>query len=108
VRIVIDLSEQRVLLTEPDDFTRFSVAVEGGGAEEALAAMVHQSGLGRLQPDGAHVVVDPVALRSLAGDAATIEWDEGFAGMCAYAAGKGWVEADGGILAHIERHEGLG
>jgi hypothetical protein len=22
--------------------------------------------------------------------------------MCAYAAGKGWVNADGGILAHIE------
>jgi len=22
--------------------------------------------------------------------------------MCAYAAGKGWVEPDGGVLAHIE------
>jgi hypothetical protein len=108
VIIVIDLSEQRVLLTEPDDFGRFSVAVEAGEAPEALVEVVRQSGLGHLQPDGAHVVVDPVALRALAGAAATPEWDEGFAGMCAYAAGKGWVEADGGILAHIERHEGPG
>ena len=46
-------------------------------------------------------MVDPVALRALAGAAATDEWDEGFAGMCAYAAGKGWVEDDG-VVAHIE------
>ena len=31
VLIVIDLSEARVYLREPDDFTRFSVAVEGDG-----------------------------------------------------------------------------
>jgi hypothetical protein len=58
-----------------------------------------------LKEDGAHVAVDPVALRALAGPAATEQWDEGFAGMCAYAAGKGWVEADGGVLAHIERRD---
>jgi hypothetical protein len=28
--------------------------------------------------------------------------------MCAYAAGKGWVEADGGVLAHIERRDEQG
>ena len=48
-------------------------------------------------------MVDPVALRALAGPAADEAWDEGFAGMCAYAAGKGWVEPDGGVLAHIGR-----
>jgi hypothetical protein len=101
VRIVIDLTESRVLLTDPDDFTRFSVAVEGDGD---LAAVVHQSGLGRLK-DGDHVVVDPVALRALAGTAATDRWDEGLAGMLSYAAGKGWVEADGGVIAHIERRD---
>jgi hypothetical protein len=108
VIIVIDLVEERILLTQPDDFTHFSAAVEGGGPEGSLAQVVHQSGLGHLQPDGGHLVVDPVALRALAGQAATPEWDEAFAGMCAYAAGKGWVEADGGILAHIEWHDGAG
>ncbi len=101
MHIVIDLSEDRVLLTEPDDFARFSVAIEGSGAS-SLAEVVHQSGLGRLREDGEHVVVDPIALRALAGEAATDAWDEGLAAMVAYAAGKGWVEADGGILAHVE------
>lgn len=102
--IVIDLDESRVLLQDPADFTRFSVATEGSGD---LADVVRQSGLGRLKDDGEHVVVDPVALRALAGPAANDQWAEGFDGMCEYAAGKGWVEADGGIVAHIEpRGEG--
>ena len=98
---MIDLSESRVLLTDPDDFSRFSVAVEGEGD---LAGVVHKSGLGRLKDDE-HVVVDPVALRALAGTAATDRWDESLAGMLSYAAGKGWMEADGGVLAHIERRD---
>jgi hypothetical protein len=105
VIIVIDLVEERVILTQPGDFTRFSVAVQGGGTQDDLVQVVHQSGLGYLQPDGSHLVVDPIALRALAGSAATPEWDTGFEGMCTYAAGKGWVEADGGILAHIERRD---
>ncbi|MGD0747364.1 MAG: hypothetical protein ABSB68_06100 [Acidimicrobiales bacterium] len=101
--IVIDLSEARVHLADPDDFTRFSVAADGVGD---LAEVVRSAGLGRLRCDGEHVVVDPVALRALAGPAATDEWDRGLAGMVAYAAGKGWVEPDGGVLAHIERRDG--
>ncbi len=103
--IVIDLSEARVHLGDPEDFTLFSVAVEGVGD---LVGVLDRSGLGRLRPDGEHVVVDPVALRALAGPAATDEWDEGFADMCAYAAGKGWVEPDGGVVAHIERRDEAG
>jgi hypothetical protein len=100
MRIEIDLSRATVSLRDPDEFTRFSVAVAGDGD---LARVVEQSGLGRLGPDGRHVVVDPAALRALAGPVAGDAWDQGFAGMCAYAAGKGWVEPDGGVLAHIER-----
>ncbi len=103
--IVIDLSESRVHMSEPDDFTRFSVAVAGDGD---LGQLVRTSGLGRVSEDGGNVAVDPVAVRALAGAAATEAWEDGFAGMCAYAAGKGWVEADGGILAHIEPHREAG
>ena len=99
--IVIDLAEGRVYLNDPGDFTSFSVALEGDGD---LAEVVRQSGLGRLRDDGEHVVVDPVALRALAGPAADEAWDEGFSGMCAYAAGKGWMEDDG-VVAHIERRD---
>ncbi len=99
MRIVIDLSGGGASLRDAAEFTRFSVALEGEGD---LAQVVRESGLGRLAPDGEHVVVDPAAVRALAGPAADDGWDEGFAGMCAYAAGKGWVEPDGGVLAHIE------
>jgi hypothetical protein len=103
VLIVIDLSDATVSLRRPEEFTRFSVEVAGEGD---LAAVVGQSGLGRLAADGEHVVVDQAAVRTLAGPAADEAWDEGFAGMCAYAAGKGWVEPDGGVLAHIEPVQG--
>ena len=103
--IVIDLSGATVSLEDPDDFTRFSVALEGQGDPAGVLAA---SGIGRLGDDGEHVVVDPAALRALAGPAADEAWDEGFSGMCAYAAGKGWVEDDGGVLAHIERRDGGG
>jgi hypothetical protein len=105
VQIVIDLSEARVHLSDPDDFRRFSVAVEGEGD---LEGVVDQSGIGRLRPDGEHVVIAPVALHALAGSCATDEWDEGLAGMVAYAAGKGWVDADGGLVAHIEPRDEAG
>jgi len=97
VLVLIDLSAGGVTL--------FSVALEGRGD---VAAVVRAAGLGHLADDGAHVVVDPTALRALAGPAADEAWDEGFAGMCAYAASKGWVEAGGGLLAHIEGSDGAG
>jgi hypothetical protein len=100
VLIVIDLSGAKVSLRDPHVFTRFSVLLEGDGD---LAEVLRLSGLGRPGADGEHVVVDPGALRALAGPAARDDWDEGFAGMCAYAAGKGWVESDGGLVAHVSR-----
>ena len=106
MHIAVDLTDGSVVLQQPDAFDRFSVEVAGEGAGEALGAIVQRTGLGRLQPDGDHVAVDPAALRRLAGPAATPAWEAGFEGMCAYAAGKGWVEADGAILAHIERPDG--
>ncbi len=98
--IVIDLSAVQVHLDEPDEFTRFSVALRGAGD---LPSVLATSGLGRLRDDGQHVVVDPAALRALAAPTAGPGWDDGFAAMRDYAATKGWVEDDGGVVAHIER-----
>ena len=98
--ILIDLSAGGVTLRDPDEFTRFAVAVSGAGE---LERVVREAGLGRVRADGEHVVVDPAALRRLAGPAATAAWEEGLSGMTAYAARQGWVEDDGGIVAHIER-----
>ena len=62
------------------DFDRFSVEVAGEGSEERLAAVVDESGLGRVRPDGDHLVVDPLAVRRLAGGAATVDWEARFRG----------------------------
>ncbi len=103
VIVVIDLTEERVILAEPDDFGRFSVAVDGTSGRRSSRLLVGEGdSLGRLQADGTQVAVDPLALKSLAGPSATQAWEDGFEKMRAYAAGKGWVEADGAILAHIE------
>jgi hypothetical protein len=106
VIIVIDLAGRSVTLAQPDDFGAFSVQVLGDAEEGALPAVVSETHLGRMAPDGMHVVVDPVTVRALAGTSVDDGWDAGFGAMCAYAAGKGWIEADGGILAHIEPGEG--
>jgi hypothetical protein len=103
VLVLLDLSAGGVTLRDPSDFTRFSVAPAGEGD---LDAAVRGTGLGHLADDGEHVVVDPAALRALAGPAADAAWEEGFAGMCAYAAAKGWVDPGGGLLAHIEPGSG--
>jgi hypothetical protein len=103
VLVLIDLSAGGVTLRDPSDFTRFSVALTGDGD---LDAALRGAGLGRPADDGRHFVVDPAALRTLAGSAADAAWEEGFAGMCAYAASNGWVEPGGGLLAHIEPGSG--
>ncbi|MGP0032216.1 MAG: hypothetical protein ACLPVF_17150 [Acidimicrobiales bacterium] len=104
--IEVDLPRRSLALRTPDAFDGFSVEVVGPGSPDELAAVVVRSGLGRVDPDGTHVVVDPRSVHRLAGDAATADWVAGFDGMCAYAAGKGWVEADGGIRAHVVWTEG--
>jgi hypothetical protein len=104
--MVVDLSNGSAVLHQPDACDAFSVDVVGEGSEDALVAALARSGLGRLTADGIHVAVDPGALRRLAGPAVTPGWEDGFEGMCAYAAAKGWVEADGAIRAHIERPDG--
>ena len=99
--IVLRLTEESVTLEDPGSFGLFSVRVEGGRESGRVQEVAQSSGLGRLRDDGQHVVVAPDAVRRLAGAAVNEEWEEGFAGMCRYAAGQGWIE-DGGILAHIE------
>jgi hypothetical protein len=102
MRILIDLPARTVGLSEPDAFDGFSVEVTGKGTPEYLGEVVGEAGLGRIDPDGTHVLVDPQGLRTLAGAAVTPQWEASLEGMCAYAASKGWIADDGAIQAHIE------
>ncbi|HEY2214832.1 MAG TPA: hypothetical protein VGH31_07235 [Acidimicrobiales bacterium] len=99
--ILLNLGEGRVTLDDPANFGQFSVRVDDGRSPEAIRQLVESSGLGTLHHDQEHVVVDPAAVRRLAGSVVDDDWEQGFSAMCTYAASKGWLE-DGGILAHIE------
>ncbi|WP_426954332.1 hypothetical protein [Muricoccus radiodurans] len=88
-----------VLLTGPDDFRRFSILFDPGarGSAPAEAALARVA-----RPDGDAAWVSEAALRDLAPRAGEADWQEGFAGMVAYARGRGWVDDQGAIRAHIE------
>jgi hypothetical protein len=70
-------------LTEPDDFSRFSVRV-------AISD---------------HTYVAPSTVKELAMDhAKDTAWLAGFESMLQYASTAGWVGKDGAVRAHIEQN----
>ena len=90
-----------VALDEPDDFTRFHVAVRGGRDRSSLDVALADAGAGRL--DGDDAVIDVGWLRSRAAGRVADDWDDGFRGMLAYAERKGWTDAAGtGVRGHVE------
>jgi hypothetical protein len=99
--ILLNLGEGSVTLDDPENFGQFSVRIDGARSPEVVRQLIESSALGRLHHDQEHVVVDPEAVRRLAGIVVDDDWEQGFSAMCTYAASKGWLE-DGGILAHIE------
>ncbi|HVX20274.1 MAG TPA: hypothetical protein VHB02_02890 [Acidimicrobiales bacterium] len=105
MELVVDLQAGTVDLTDPDDFAHFAVRVSGpaepAGGADRLAAVLADTEVGRLE-GGADAFILPDAVRSLAAGRAGEGWEDGFAGMCRYAATKGWVADDGGIQAHVE------
>jgi hypothetical protein len=104
IRIDLEPHPPVVSLEEPDDTSRFHVAVHGGssGGDEALVfgALV-DAAAGRLEGDDAWITVD--ALRRMAAGRVGPSWDDELAGMLDYARGKGWLdERAHAIRAHVE------
>ena len=89
------LPSGEVVLEDADDFRRFAVLVPEGTvlADSALAGLV--------RIEGDHAWVPPGTVTGLHPDAGP-DWHRQFDGMVAFAAGKGWTDADGHIRAHIE------
>jgi hypothetical protein len=96
--VVIVVDGDAVRLDEPEDCTRFHVAVVGD-ADGALAA----AGAGRFEDrDTAFVSVD--AVRGMAAGRVGAGWAGDFAAMLRFAESKGWLADDGTtIQAHVER-----
>ena len=92
--MVIVVRDNTVRLDEPGDFKGFKVVVEQGDGSGLFA-------VGRLaHRDTAWITVD--AVRRLAGNAVTPEWESGFTAMLDYAKTKGWLDDSGDIQAHVE------
>lgn len=94
MHILVAATEQgpRVSLEEPDDCTRFHVAVQGL-AREAAARAIELAGVGTLdEADAAWIRV--VALRERAEGRVAGDWAERFHAMLAYAGHKGWLSED--------------
>jgi hypothetical protein len=116
MELVVDLSTAAVTLRDHDGMTDFSVLAVGeqpgdgerNGALGALAAALSVHDAGTVDPAG-DVLVPPMALERLAGEAAVLEggalssdWGGRFAAMLEYAATRGWLADDGSIRAHVE------
>jgi hypothetical protein len=91
----------RVRLDDPDDVTRFHVAIVGSRDQRAAHEALARNGVGRLQGEQAFISVD--AVRRLAEGRVGQQWETDFVAMLDYAAGKGWLDADRTTIeAHVE------
>ena len=92
--MIVRVDAGSVHLLEADDLRRFSIAMPDTAAARDMLAMVAR--LDGLE----HAWIAPDRIRALAG-AAEPGWAEAFDKTIAYAATKGWTDADGALRAHI-------
>jgi hypothetical protein len=109
--VVIDLAHGVVVLTGRDALDSLSVRVDAPAsdvAQDRLTDALAGAGIGRVDGHGDALLPTGV-LRGLAAEEAASEgqeldadWDEGFDGMLAIAVGRGWIDDDGAVRAHVE------
>lgn len=101
--VQIDIRPERpvVTLEEPDDCTRFHLAVVGGRDIGRVFGALVDAAAGRLEGDHALITID--AVRRMARDRVGDDWDARFDAMLDYARTKGWIDDTGNaIQAHVE------
>ena len=97
VAVSLDVHDAPVALREPDDFTAFSVQVDGNGDWDALARAL--DGTAHVDPPHVWVALDALGALGRGDDA---QWLEQLDGMVAYARSKEWVDEHGCVRAHCE------
>jgi hypothetical protein len=103
VFVQIDVAPERpvVTLEEPDDCTRFHLAVVGGRDLGRVFGALVDAAAGRLESDHALITID--AVRRMAAGRVSDDWPERFEAMLDYARTKGWIDDTGNaIQAHVE------
>lgn len=92
--MIVRIDDGTVRLLETDDLRRFSIAMPDTAAAQATLATV-------ARPEGReHAWIAPDRIRALAGSVPP-GWADEFSKTVAYAATKGWTDADGSLRAHI-------
>ena len=89
------LPSGEVVLEEAAEFRRFAVLVPAG-TDPATSPLA-----GLMPVEGGHAWVPRATLLALH-PGADADWLQRLDAMAAYAAGKGWTDAEGRIRAHIE------
>jgi hypothetical protein len=103
VYVQVDLTPQPpvVTLEEPDDCTRFHLAVYGGNDAARVYGALIDAAAGRLENDHALITIDSV--RRMAKGRVADDWDDRFDGMLGYARSNSWIDdINNAIQAHIE------
>lgn len=100
--MIIELTSDRYTVTDPDNCTQLHVATALPTRHDTGAAL-QKAGIGRLDGDGTHALVDLDQLRTRARASATgADWDGKWEEMIAYATEEGWVSSDGRFVrAHV-------
>jgi hypothetical protein len=100
--VVIVVEDDAVDLVDPGDTRAFHVEVRG---DVDVAAVLDESGAGRLADDGEHALIEIGWVRQQAVGVGP-GWDQEFEGMLDFARTKGWIdEGSSAIVAHLERVE---
>ena len=101
VTVELSTTPPVVTLEEPDDTTRFHVAVLGGTDRGLVYGALVDAAAGRLEGDDAWIAVD--AVRRMAAGRVGEGWSNALDAMLDHARGKGWLdEAGHAIRAHVE------
>jgi hypothetical protein len=101
--VYLRITRESAELVEPEEVTSFRAECPADLGRDELADRARQAGFGELLDDG-HLMVPIETIRRLAAGLVGPGWLEDFAGMIAYATGKGWVSGDGThVRAHLER-----
>lgn len=97
------ITRESAELVEPEDVKSFRAVCPADLGRDELADGARRAGFGELLGDG-HLMVPIDTIRRLATGRVGPGWPNDFAGMIAYAAGKGWLSDDGAhVRAHVER-----
>ena len=97
MKVVID--DDAVELVDAADCKAFHVEVHG---DVDIAAVLDESGAGRLADDGEHALIEIGWVRHAAVGVGP-DWDQDFGAMLDFARTKGWIdEGAAAIVAHIE------